>query len=146
MEFNQQTIGQVDRALERTMSKFPPSEEPARLTDIHLKASQDSGELLSFDDDGAELNRAVINDWIDNKDEDFAEAVAALLRRRLHAMSKKIDGMGIVKPFSFTLEDEDGETAHELYLADDDTVILGETLMEGLSDDLDKFLDDLMKD
>lgn len=146
MESNQQTIQQVDRALERTMGKFPPSGEPAVFTDIRLKVNQDSGELLSYDDDGEELNRAVINDWIDNKDENFFEAVTVLLRQRLHAMGKKIDRMGIVKPFSFTLEDEDGETTHELYLADDDTVILGETLMEGLSDDLDKFLDELMKD
>ncbi|MCD8283094.1 MAG: hypothetical protein LUC22_07570 [Prevotella sp.] len=146
METNQQTIQQVDRALERTISKFPPANEPAACTDIHLKVSAESGELLSFDDDGTELNRAVITAWIDNKDEDFFDRITALLRRRLQTMSKRIDRMGIVKPFSITLEDDENETTTELYLADDDTVIIGESLMEGLGDDLDKFLEQLMKD
>ncbi len=145
MEHNQQTIQQVDRALDRTIGKFPPDEKTTVFTDIHLKVSQESGELLSYDDDGVELNRAVITAWIDNKDENFFDYAASLLRQRLQNMSKKIDKAGIVKPFSFTLEDEDAETARELYLADDDTVIIGENLMEGLSDDLNKFLDDLMK-
>ncbi len=146
MEFNQQTIQQVDRALDRTIGKFPPAEEPVVFTDIRLTVSAESGELLSFDDDGTEINRAVINAWIDNKDEKFTEQVTAFLRRRLQKMSAKIDAMGIVKPFSFILEDDDAEVAAELYVADDDTVIIGENLMKGLSDDLDRFLDGLMKD
>ncbi len=146
MEHTQQTISQVDRALERTIAKFPESEETVVFTDIHLKVSQESGELLSFNDDGEELNRAVISDWIENKDEDFFREATALLRQRLNNLSKKIDLMGIMKPFSFILDDDETDTTTELYVADDDTVIIGEELMEGLNDDLDKFLDDLMKD
>ncbi len=146
MEHTQQTISQVDRALERTIAKFPESEEAVVFTDIHLKVSQESGELLSFNDDGEELNRAVISDWIENKDEDFFREATALLRQRLNNLSKKIDFMGIMKPFSFILDDDETDTTTELYVADDDTVIIGEELMEGLNDDLDKFLDDLMKD
>ncbi len=145
MEHSQQTIQQVDRALERTINKFPPSTEPTIFTDIHLTVSQESGELLSFDDDGNELNRAVISDWIENKDENFFAQVTALLRQRLTALSDKVDLLGIVKPFSFTLEDDETEQQAELYVADDDTIIIGEDLMEGLSDDLDAFLNELMK-
>ncbi len=146
MEHSQQTIQQVDRALDRTMSKFTPSDETVVFTDIHLKVSQDSGELLSYDDDGEELNRAVINQWIDNKDENFFQHVTALLRQRLQSMSEKIDSLAVAKPFSFILEDDDMSTSAELYLADDDTVIIGGDLMEGLNEDLDHFLEDLMKD
>ncbi len=146
MEHSQQTIQQVDRALDRTMSKFTPSDETVVFTDIHLKVSQESGELLSYDDDGEELNRAVINQWIDNKDENFFQHVTALLRQRLQSMSEKIDSLAVAKPFSFILEDDDMSTSAELYLADDDTVIIGGDLMEGLNEDLDHFLEDLMKD
>ena len=48
-------------------------------------------------------------------------------------------------PFSFTLVDEDGETLRDLYLVDDDTVILNSTLLEGLDEELDQFLADLLK-
>jgi len=34
----------------------------------------------------------------------------------------------------------------ELYLADDETVIISSELMKGLDDDLDNFLADLLKD
>ena len=57
-----------------------------------------------------------------------------------------IDGMGILKPFSFVLENDEKEILAELYLADDDTVIISGELMEGLDQDLDNFLEKLMED
>ena len=54
--------------------------------------------------------------------------------------------MSIIKPFSFVLEDDDKETVAELYLVDDETVIIDPDLMEGLDEDLNDFLDKLLKD
>ena len=54
--------------------------------------------------------------------------------------------MSILKPYSFVLEDDDHENVAELYLVDDDTVIIDEELMAGLDKDLDDFLTDLLKD
>jgi hypothetical protein len=54
--------------------------------------------------------------------------------------------MSILKPFSFVLEQDDKEAVEELYLVDDDTVIIDPDLMQGLDEDLDKFLEDLLKD
>ena len=54
--------------------------------------------------------------------------------------------MNILKPFSFILEDEDGEHLAELYVADDDTVIIGKDLMNNLEEDLDSFLDHLLNE
>lgn len=51
-----------------------------------------------------------------------------------------------MKPYSFVLENDDKEALTELFLVDDDTVILGGDLMEGLDDDLNKFLDKLLAD
>ena len=51
-----------------------------------------------------------------------------------------------MKPYSFVLEDDDKESIAELYVADDDTIIVGDDLMKGLDQDLDNFLDDLLKD
>jgi hypothetical protein len=42
------------------------------------------------------------------------------------------------------LENDDKESVAELYVVDDETVIIGGDLMEGLDEDLDKFLDDLL--
>ena len=54
--------------------------------------------------------------------------------------------MGILKPFSFVLENDDKESIAELYVADDETIIIDGELMEGLDKDLDTFLDNLLKE
>ena len=54
--------------------------------------------------------------------------------------------MGMFKPFSIVLQNEEKEDLSELYLADDDTIIIGGDLMEGLNEDLDSFLTDLLKE
>ena len=54
--------------------------------------------------------------------------------------------MSILKPFSFVLENDDKESMAELYLVDDEMVIIDPDLMEGLDEDLDAFLEKLLKD
>ena len=44
------------------------------------------------------------------------------------------------------LEDDDKESIAELFVADDDTIIIGGDLMEGLDKELDDFFEDLMKE
>lgn len=148
MEITEQTIQQLERFLKKIAQKFPTSEadETSVLTDIHLRVSQDSGELLAFDDDDREITRCVVEQWIDSKDENFYEEVAKVLRESLRKNSDIVDSLGILKPYSFVLEDDDKENLGELYLADDDTIIIGGDLMEGLDNDLDSFLDDLLKE
>lgn len=149
MNISEQTIQQVERYIRKVAQKFPApqnEEETSMLTDIHVRVSQDSGELLAFDDDDNEITRCVVEQWIDNKDDNFYDEVAKCMRNLLHKNSKLVDAMGILKPFSFVLEDDDKENLGELYLADDDTIIVGGDLMEGLDNDLDSFLDDLLKE
>lgn len=149
MEMTEQTIQQVERYIRKVAQKFPTPEsedDTSVLTDIHVRVSQDSGELLAFDDDDHEITRCVVEQWIDNKDDNFYDEVAKCLRQLLRKNADTIDALGILKPFSFVLEDDDKENLGELYLADDDTVILGGDLMEGLDSDLDDFLDDLLKE
>ena len=145
----EQTIQQVERFIRKVAQKFPAQlseEDNTVLTDIHVRVSQDSGELLAFDDEDNEITRCVVEQWIDNKDENFYDEVAKTLRDVMRKNSETIDNLGILKPYSFVLEDDDKENLGELYLADDDTIIVGGDLMENLDSDLDRFLDDLLKE
>ena len=149
METLEQTIMQVERFIRKVAQKFPAPEsddETSQMTDIHVRVSQDSGELLAFDDDDNEITRCVVEQWIENKDEDFYDEVAKLLRDVLRKQADIIDHLGILKPYSFVLEDDGKEHIGELYLADDDTIIVGGDLMENLDNDLDNFLNDLLKE
>lgn len=84
--------------------------------------------------------------WIDSPNDDFYDVATALLRCVWKSHHEAIDNMGVLKPFSFVLEDEDKTFVAELYMADDDTIILGGDLMEGLDQDLDHFWNGLIKD
>ncbi len=146
MKATEQTLQQIERALRKVAEKFPEDKEASMLTDIHIRVTQETGELMAFDDDDKELTRCVVEQWIDNKDENFYEEVTALLRKELHRLHDVVDNLGIMKPYSFVLENDDKETMAELYVADDDTIIIGGDLMEGLDKDLDSFFDSLMKE
>lgn len=71
MNASEQTLQQIKRALRKAASKFPSDAECFPLTDLLLQVKQESGELLVYDDDDRELTRCVVEEWIDNKDENF---------------------------------------------------------------------------
>lgn len=145
METTEQTIQQIGRAIRKIADKFPASEEASVMTDIHLRITQESGEFIAYDDDDREINRAVIEQWIDNKDEDFYQSVAATLRHLLHTdFRQMVESMSILRPFSFVLEDDDHEHLDELYVADGDTIIIGGELLPDLDQDLDNFFEKLI--
>ncbi len=146
MKASEQTTQQIERFLKKIAQKFPLNEETSLVTDIHVRVSQESGEMVAFDDDDKEITRCVVEQWIENNDEDFYESVHDILTTTFASMSKTLDNLGILKPYSFVLENDEKEGIAELYLADDNTIIIGKDLMEGLDTDLDSFFDSLMKE
>ena len=146
MKTTELTIQQIERAIRKIADKFPPSEEANVMTDIHFRVTQDTGELMAFDDNDEELNRCIIEDWIDNTDDDFFEQIPSVFRKCLDKMRDTVENMSILKPFSFVLENDDKESVAELYLVDDETVIIDPDLMQGLNEDLDDFFKKLFDD
>ena len=146
MKATDQTLQQLERALRKVTEKFPVSEEASILTDIHIRVTQETGEVMVFDDDEQELTRCVVEQWIDNKDDDFYNAATSAFRAVINKHKESIDNMSILKPFSLVLEDDDKETIAELYVADDDTVIIDDELMVGLDKDLDDFFAKLISE
>ena len=146
MKATDQTIQQLERALRKVAEKFPVTEEASMLTDIHIRVTQETGEVMVFDDDEQELTRCVVEQWIDNKDDGFYTDVASALRMVINKHKESVDNMSILKPFSLVLEDDDKETIAELYVVDDDTVIIDDELMAGLDKDLDDFFAKLISE
>ena len=145
MKATENTMQQIQRAIRKIAEKFPVNDEAALLTDIHIRVSQDTGELLAFDDDDNEITRCVVEQWIDNKDDDFYEAIAKDIRQCISQQKEMVENLSILKPYSFVLENDDCEHITELYVVDDDTVIIDPNLMEGLDEELDNFLAELLK-
>ena len=66
MKPSEQTIQQIERALRKIAAKFPPEKEAEIMTDIHIRVSQDTGEIRAYNDDEEELDRCVVEEWINN--------------------------------------------------------------------------------
>ena len=145
MKATDQTIQQIERALRKLADKFPPSEESSIMTDIHIRVAQETGELTVFDDDDREITRCIVEQWIDNKEDSFYQDVSNTLRSVIKHNKDKAEHLSILKPYSYVLEDDDKESIDELYLVDDDMVIIDEELMAGLDKDLDDFFAKLMR-
>jgi len=146
MKANEQTLQQIERILRKTAEKFPASDNPSLMTDIHLRVTQETGELVIYNDDDSEVTRCVVEQWIDNKDENFYKEITSILRRSIEKLKNVTENLGLLKPFSYILENDDKETVAELYVVDDDTVIIDEELMADLDQDLDNFFQKLLKD
>ena len=142
----EQTTQQIERFIYKIGQKFPACDECDIVTDIHVCANQDTGELLAYDDNENEITRCVIEQWIGNTDDNFYDRITLQLRKIFKREAEIVDHLGILKPYSFVLESDERMPIAELYLADDDTVIIDGDLMPGLDKDFDDFLSKLMQE
>ena len=146
MKATEQTLQQIERAIRKIADKFPADPESSLLTDIHIRVTQETGELMAFDDDDNEITRCIVEQWIDNKDDDFYEAITPIIRKCIEKQKQLVESLGILRPYSLVLEDDEKESVAELYVVDDDLVIIDTDMMQDLDKDLDDFLDKLLKD
>lgn len=146
MEASNTTLSKIERALLKAASKFPENVEALPLTDILIQVKQESGELLIFDDDDNELTRCVIDEWIGNNSDTFYEEVQELLQHFIADNKTLAESFDVLRPYTFVLIGEDKETIADLYVVDDDTIVLSGRFMEGLQEDLDAFWEKLEKE
>ena len=145
MKANPQTIQQIQRALRKVADKFPATADPV-LTDIHLQVKPESGELLAFNDDMEELTRIVVDQWLEPIGEDLYEVAATAIKQSISGLRDIVEKMSVLHPFSFVMMGEDNETMQDIYLVDDDNIILDSELLKGLDTELDAFLAHLMEE
>ena len=116
------------------------------MTEIKGRDYRGSGEIKTFDDNDEEITRGLVEQWIDNTDDDFYTAIPPIIRKCIEHQKALVENMGIMKPFTFVLENDEKEPLEELYIVDDDLVIIDSDMMQDLDKDLDDFLDNLLKD
>ncbi len=148
MKLSQPSLSLLEASVKKAVSKYPCGCEQTIVTDIHLQANQNSGELSIFDDEDEELGNCTIEEWMAYEGDDFYESIERIFCTILTKMKNngELDKLSILKPFSFVLVDDDKETLAELLLIDDDTLLVNEELLKGLDEELDDFLKDLLAD
>lgn len=146
MNVSAKTLKQLEEALAAIVAKCPTMKQQAVLSDIYMMLSPATGQLRAFDDDDRELCSTVVEEWKSTDAERTLRRAQKVLQELLKTHHEQLEGINMLRPFSFVMVDEAHETLAELYLVDDDTMLIPGELMEGLTDDLDAFLKQLMEE
>jgi hypothetical protein len=146
MKLNKESQSLIETTIKEAMNKYTGGCERMDITDIHIQATQSSGELFIFDDD-KELGNTVIDEWTTYNGNNFYENIERVLRSILVKMKEagSFENLTIFTPYSFVLVDEDKETVAELLLVDDDIMLVSEELLKGVDKELNDFLRELLK-
>ena len=147
MKLSQSSLLAIETAVTKAVHKFTEHNGQTAVTDIHLQPNQNTGELSIYDDEDSVLSQTTIKEWCSYEDDDFYGNTEQILTVLLNEMKDKgaFDKVGILKPYSFVLVDEEKETIADLLLMDDDTLLINDELLKGLDEELDAFLKDLLE-
>lgn len=147
MKVTKELQSRIETTINKAVSKYTGDCKRMEITDIHIQPRQSTGELLIFDDEDRKLASAPVKEWTTCEGTNFYENIGRVLRTILNKMkeSGSFQNINILAPYSFVLIDEDKETISELMLMDEDIMLLNEELLEGLDQELNDFLKDLLE-
>lgn len=147
MNVTSTTKTQLADAIRLLAEKCPNAEGETLLSDIYIMLHPETGELAFYDDDDRIIAHAIVESLKSDKHiTDIAESIIPVLQEVLETQRPLIDSLNICRPYSFLLIDEDHETLADIYIVDDDTILLSGGIMEDLDEDLDNFFQTLMAD
>lgn len=148
MKLNTQSHKSIEDTIKTAIDKFAIAGEQTFITDIYLQPCQSYGELCIFDDDDKLLAKTKVPEWSQYEGDDFMGDMERILRPIVHNLQAEgvFDNLSLVKPYSFVLVDLDYETIIDLYLMDEDTLMVDGGLLPDLDKELDEFLKELLDD
>ncbi len=147
MRLSESSFQGIKALIVDALKEFQRPQEQSVVTDIHIMPIRETGEVTVSDDD-RDLATTQLPDLAEIPEDIFYEVMEKALRRILKDIDAEqpLESLAIWKPFSFVLVDDDRETVAELMLFDDDNTLLSQSLMQGLDEELDKFLKDLLSE
>lgn len=147
MNLSSSSSAAIKTSIEKVLGRYFGDGTQTTITDIYLQPKLETGELVLWNDDDEILGHVPVKEWKQVEGDIYA-LVEPELRNILVAVkeSGKLEHLSLLKPYSFVLVDEEKETITELLLVDDSgTMFLSEELLQGLDDELNAFLKDLLE-
>ena len=146
MKLSQSSYSLIESSLKKAINKLLQVKEQPIISDIYLQVPA-AGEFVVYDDNDQEFARATIAEWVDCQEDVLIKESQELLTKLLNKQNETgvYNQLPLLKPYSFVLVDEEKETIADLLLMDDDTMLLSEGLLQGLDEELDAFLKDLLE-
>jgi hypothetical protein len=140
----------IENTFTSVIKKLTKNESANPVCDIHVMADAESGELQIFDEEENLLEKVVIFDWVNSKEDNdtFNRKVAAIVKAvlTLSASRNLFNHTRFLKPFSVNLVDDNFVEIEELLFIDNDVFRLDDPLLKDLDAELDDFLNHLLSD
>lgn len=126
---------------------YSGEEDQLLSTDFYFMPDHASGSLTVFNDMDEEIAKATITEWTSYPSDIFYNEVASDLTDAISKANTEgeLERLAVWMPYSFVLVDENRESVCDLLLVDNDTLLVTDPLLKGLDEELNKFIEDLLK-
>lgn len=147
MKLSSTSTAALNAALCKISALYSGEEDQLLSTDFYFMPSQE-GRLYVFNDNDEEIAIAEVPEWKEYQYETFYTEVETELREAIKAanVEGELERLAVWMPYSFVLVDEEQESIAELLLVDEDTLLVTDSLLEGLDDELNAFIDKLLNE
>lgn len=147
MKLSPTSTAALNAALCKISALYSGEEDQLLSTDFYFMPSQE-GSLYVFNDNDEEIAIAEVPEWKEYQHETFYTEVEAELREAIKAANGEgeLERLAVWMPYSFVLVDDERESIAELLLVDEDTLLVTDSLLEGLDDELNAFIDKLLNE
>lgn len=138
----------LNEALQKIVNLYSGEEDQLVTTDFYFMPIRESSTLCVFNDNDEEIAQVTISEWANYAEDTFYDSVASDLNTAIQRAN--VDGdlerLAVWMPYSFVLVDEERETITDLLLIDNDTLLVTDSLLQGLDEELNVFLEKLMSE
>ena len=148
MRLSSSSMASLNEALRKVADLYSGEEDQLVSTDFYFMPSAEEGRLHVFNDNDEEIAVAEVTEWHDYTPDTFYSAAEANLREAIKEANAEgeLERLAVWMPYSFVLVDEERETVAELLLVDEDTLLVTDSLLEGLDVELNEFIEKLLNE
>ena len=147
MKLAPSSTASLHAALAKIAELYSGEEDQLVSTDFYLMPSSE-GTLCVYNDEDEAIATAEVPEWETYKPDTFYADVEADLREAIAGANAngELERLAVWMPYSFVLVDDERETVADLLLVDEDTLLVTNSLLDGLNEELNSFLEQLLND
>lgn len=148
MKLSPSTLASLHDALCKIVTLYAGEEDQLISTDFYFMPDRDNGRLLITDDNDAEIAQVQVPEWAAYTGDDFYAQAEANLHDAIKEANNEgaLERLAVWMPYSFVLVDEERESICDLLLVDDDTLLVTDSLLQGLDKELNDFIEKLLEE
>lgn len=148
MKLTPASQAEIGKALQTVISLYAGEEDLSVSTDFYFQPQREEGTLTIFNDDEQAIAEARIPEWVEAEEATFYDEAGDCLKAAIEKanVDGSLERLAVWMPYSFVLVDDERETICDLLLVDDDTLVVTDSLLKGLNEELNSFLEQLLKE